>query len=205
MSATIRLIRIPLLVLALACSAGALSATAASTGDDAQRLYLLTKLFIEPIGQLKNVDARLEPLLKQELQKRGFQVVERAEDAQGVLSGDFGLEVTLDGDKYDITKADYELQLRNSAGERVWKARLKFKHRDTYAEDHRYAARKLAEKLSKAWRKSARRAGLPQSAPPNRAFERTRSQPFSFGVLREFTMAAPGRGSLRVGRSTWAR
>jgi len=120
-------------------------------------LHLIHRVFIEPVSDLEKVRT-IEKCLEEELEKRGFQVVDDKSAAQGILSGILEAEITLDGDENDTEKAIYLFELKGMGGGSVWKARVKFTSKGSFAENNEYAARKLAEKLSNDSRKSAKRA-----------------------------------------------
>lgn len=124
---------------------------------EANNLHLIKKIYIEVVSNTVE-ENKIEPLLKFELEMRGFTVLDSASSADAVLSGEIQAEVVLDGDGSVPHKAIYHYQLALPNQEVVWRAKIKFATKLDFAEDNRRAARSLAEKLSSDWEKSARKA-----------------------------------------------
>ena len=146
--------------LRLLCSVIACVASIAGTlADDPkpERLYLVRTIFIEPTNGIEKVRT-IEVCLRKELESKGFRVVDDRTAADGILRGIVEAEIVLDGGPGDVPKAIYEFQLVVSE-ESIWKARVKFRSKPTFAEDNEFAARKLAERLERDSLKSAKRAG----------------------------------------------
>jgi len=123
-----------------------------------ERLYRVKTIWIEPVNGREKLKT-IEICLQKELESRGFQIVDDRATADAILKGTVEAEVVLDGGPEDAPKAIYEFQLMVS-GEPIWGARVKFRSKPTFAEDNEYAALKLAQKLQRDSRNSAKRAGL---------------------------------------------
>ncbi len=140
----------------LPCAASMQAVVAENSKLD--RLYLVKTIFIEPIGSWDKVNT-IESRLQKALESEGFRIVSERATADAIMKGVVGAEVVLDGGPGDTSKAVYEFELLMS-GEPIWKARVKFRSKPTFAEDDDYAARQVAERLARDSRKSAKRAGL---------------------------------------------
>jgi hypothetical protein len=97
-------------------------------------------------------------LLKDELQNRGFRVLDSAEAADATLVGKIEVDITLDGDGHDPSKTTYLFELHLKSGVPVWKTRIKFIGKPPLAEDNEFAAKRLAQRLASDWRNSAKKA-----------------------------------------------
>jgi hypothetical protein len=97
-----------------------LTASAAPAPDGAGRprrqpaLHDVHKIFVGDMGRADEAE-RFRFLVGEELSKQGFAVVERAEDADAVLSGALSVRV---GD--DNTEARAFVKLETPAGARLW-------------------------------------------------------------------------------------
>ncbi|HKR58802.1 MAG TPA: hypothetical protein VJS64_03640 [Pyrinomonadaceae bacterium] len=91
------------------------------------------------------------------LTKRGFDVVEDRAQADAILTGEAQAEIVLHGDGSVPDKSifTYRLTLPNTTV--VWKHRVRFVSKSTLADDYDFAARKIAEQLSKDREKSLRK------------------------------------------------
>jgi hypothetical protein len=67
------------------------------------------------------------------------------------------VEVTLDGDGRDPSRACYTFEMKHNAGLLLWRMRIRFRSK-TLAEDNEYAAKKVVQKLVSDWKKSAKKA-----------------------------------------------
>ncbi len=142
----------------LICASAA--AVAASANDDsdhprrqgATALRDVHKIYVGDMGKADEAE-RFRFLLGEALEKRGFQVVERADEADAVLTGALSVRV---GD--DSTEARAFVKLESRAGERLW-AR-DFGHRRIILnpfdqkEPTKRRAAEIAEELRKAWDRS---------------------------------------------------
>jgi hypothetical protein len=137
-------------------------------------LHLIKKIYIEVTPNVAE-DRDIAPILKSELERRGFTVVGSAEAADAILTGENTAEVVLDGDGSTPHKAIYRYQLALPSKEVLWKARVKFTTVLNFAQDNERAARKLAEKLLSDWQKSAKNAAHNQRTMPNNGMQRTRN------------------------------
>ena len=132
-----------------------------AVGDNSKpnKLCAVNAIFIEQFYKWEQA-ATIEARLEEELEKRGFRIVNDPAAAEAILTGTVSAQYTLDGDERDLPKAIYTVELKNAGGERIWKAGVKFVRKRTFAEDDEHAARKLADKLAGARKKAARRAGV---------------------------------------------
>lgn len=105
-----------LLLASLLC----LSAHAALASDGSERprrqpaLRDVHKIYVGDMGRADEAE-RFRFLVGEELQKRGFTIVERAEDADAVLTGALSVRV---GD--DNTEARAFVKLEAQSGQRLW-------------------------------------------------------------------------------------
>ena len=130
--------------------------SASSPNDESSKLYSVRRIFIEEISNIKAV-SKVEPFLKRELQRSGFIIVEDRREADAILTGQIKVELVLHGDGSVPEKAIYEYELRLTNDVMVWKGEVKFPARRNLAEENEYAAQKIAEKISRDWKKSAKR------------------------------------------------
>ena len=105
--------------------------------------------------------------LEQELLKAGFEVVTDRGQADAVLSGTQGITIVEDAPPLDPPQHDYEFHLTPPGVENLWeskgtlwKTEVSVRSKLDVSEVDRRAAMKIVGKLTKAWLKSARRAGL---------------------------------------------
>ena len=144
-----------LLLVSLLC----LSAVASRARDGAERprrqspqLHDVHKIYVGDMGKADEAE-RFRYLLGEELQKKGFAVVESADEADAVLSGALSVRV---GDEQ--TEARAFVKLDSKSGQRIW-AR-DFGHRRVILnpfdrkEPTKRRAAEIAEELRKAWDKS---------------------------------------------------
>lgn len=121
-------------------------------------LHRVKKIFIGVVYNI-NEEMRIEPFLKNELVKKGFEVVDDPSKADAVLSGEIQAEIVLDGDGSVPNKIIYLYQLTLPNKEVVWKSKVKFVNKPTFAEDNEYAAKRISEKIAKDWQKAVKKAG----------------------------------------------
>jgi hypothetical protein len=139
------------------CLSAAVSARASDGGERPRRqgaaaLRDVRTIYVGDMGKADEAE-RFRFLLGQELEKKGFKVVERADDADAVLTGALSVRV---GD--DTTEARAFVKLESRAGERLW-AR-DFGHRAVILnpfdrkEPTKRRAAEIADELRKAWDRS---------------------------------------------------
>jgi hypothetical protein len=144
-----------LVVLSLACTEVSYCITSLPN-DKSNKLYLVRKIFIEEIPNIQEA-SKVELFLKRELQRWGFIIIEDRAGADAILTVEIQAEVILDGDGSVPNKAIYKYELRLTDNELVWKGKIKFPARQSFAEENEYAAQKIAEKIANAWRKTAKK------------------------------------------------
>jgi hypothetical protein len=127
--------------------------------SNVSNLHRVRKIYIEAITNVANGEKKIEPLLKRELESRGFEIVGAHTEADAILAGEIQAEVILDGDDSVPNKSIYMYQLTLLGGDVVWKGKVKFVRKPSFAEDNEYAAKRIAEKLTRDWQKSAKKAG----------------------------------------------
>jgi hypothetical protein len=113
-------------------------------------LHRIKKIYIEATPNVKE-GKKIEPFLKAELERRGFEIVGTSSAADAILSGEIQAEVVLDGDGSVPNKSIYLYQLSQPSGGVIWKGKVKFVSKPSFAEDNEYAAKRIAEKLAKDW------------------------------------------------------
>jgi len=118
-------------------------------------LHLIKKIYIEITPNVVE-DGNIAPLLKAELERRGFTVVDSVEAADASLTGEITAEVYPHGGAPH--KAIYRYQLISPNQQAVWKVQVKFTTVLNFDDDNERAARKIAEKLLRDWQKSAKNA-----------------------------------------------
>ena len=123
-----------------------------------RNLHRIKKIYIEAIPNVKE-EKKIEPFLKTELESCGFEIVGAPSEADAVLSGEIQAEIVLHGDGSVPNKSIYLYRLSIPDGGVVWEGKVKFVSKPSFAEDNEYAAKRIAEKLAKDWRKSAKKAG----------------------------------------------
>src|SRR5436853_3596448 len=96
-------------------------------GDNAGKLHLVRKIFIEISHQPgSEKEQRIELYLTRELERQGFTVIDSAADADAILSVTGWGEIVLDGDYNDPPpKSIYQFQLVLPNKKSIWKTKLK--------------------------------------------------------------------------------
>ena len=112
--------------------------------------YQFRKIFIETVPNIK--DLRIDPFLKTELEKRGFEVVNDVSNAEAILSLVSGYEEIASA--YDIddntpTYATYRFKMTSPSKAIIWKTKLRFVSMSSVVETNEYVARRVAEKIAK--------------------------------------------------------
>ena len=125
---------------------------------NADSLHRVKRIYVEVIPNVKE-EIKIEPFLKIELVRNGFEVVDDPSKADAILSGEIKAEVVLDGDGSVPNKSIYLYQLTLPNKQIIWKGKVKFVSKPRFAEDNEYAAKKIAQKIAKDWQKSAKKAG----------------------------------------------
>ncbi|MDT7605389.1 MAG: hypothetical protein QOF61_3386 [Acidobacteriota bacterium] len=116
------------------------------------RLHDVHKIYIGDMGRADEAE-RFRFLIGDELEKKGFTVVERAEDADAVLTGALSVRV---GD--DSTEARAFVKLESKEGQRLWAK--DFGHRAVILnpfdrkEPTKRRAAEIASELRKEWDRS---------------------------------------------------
>ncbi|MBV9211947.1 MAG: hypothetical protein JOZ52_14995 [Acidobacteria bacterium] len=132
-----------------------LLASPSTAQTDAKSLYRVKKIYLQGID-----DALKErEILKSELEAKGFEIVEASSDADAILTQRIFGKAQLDPDSFVPDKSIYSFQLTAPDKKLIWKANIEFPTKKNMKEDAKYAAAKMAEKLSKDWQKSAKKAG----------------------------------------------
>lgn len=135
------------------CFAHASDAYAQSKAGRAQHV---NKIFIASVPGVEMLGIR--PFLKTGLERRGFEVVGTVSDADAVLELVSAQEIfttEYDMANLPITTSDsiYRLELTSPGRAMLWKVKLKFGKLGREAENE-YVARRVAEKLSKKYKRS---------------------------------------------------
>ena len=102
--------------------------------------------------------ARFRLLIDDTLSKKGFKVVEKAEDADATLKGILSFQAV-----QGSTTALASVQLRATDGERLWSGSFqkRFWHQNADTKDSIKArAEEVADVLRNDWKKSAKAAGM---------------------------------------------
>jgi hypothetical protein len=136
-----------------------LSAHAALASDDSERprrqpaLHGVQKIYVGDMGRADEAE-RFRFLVGEELSKQGFTIVERAEDADAVLSGALSVRV---GDEKTEARAFVKLETPNGA--RLWAKyfgnRLIFNPLKRKEPTKRRAS-EIASELRKDWQKAGK-------------------------------------------------
>jgi hypothetical protein len=147
--------RLALLLAVLAWSV--YSVCAQATKPD--RLYLVQRIYI---GDIQDIDdrKRINSFLKQELEARGFVVVDTSAAADAVLTGRVEGELPLDNENPDYLKATFEFQLVSGDNQRLWGRRLRIHTKLDAAIDAKNGARAIAAKLKDDLMASQKKAGI---------------------------------------------
>jgi hypothetical protein len=133
----------------------AVAARASDEGEHrrgATALRDVTKIYVGDMGKADEAE-RFRFLVGDELAKKGFKVVDRAEDADAVLTGALSVRV---GD--DSTEARAFVKLESRAGERLWAkdfgSRILILNPFDRKEPTKRRASEIAAELRKAWDRS---------------------------------------------------
>jgi hypothetical protein len=148
-----RLLLVIALLLSFSPGHGVASSKASAVERDASRdgLGLVQKIYVGDMGGADEAD-RFRLLLEEQLTKKGFTIVERADSADAILTG--ALSVRVFDDK---SEARAFVRLTTPGGERIWAkdfgSRLltnPFKR----AEPVKRRAEEVASRLREDWRKA---------------------------------------------------
>lgn len=137
--------------------------------DNEANLYRVRKIALEA-GTQANTDlsehgmavfADLRPDLKEALLGYGFTIVDNPTDADAVMYGGHTSDwVVLDGPPLDPPKYGYQFWLLSTKYNFRWHTQFNMSSRANESEVGRKAVQKAAQKLFKAWKKSATKAGI---------------------------------------------
>ena len=124
--------------------------------EEEGKLHLVQKIHIGEMGKSDEAE-RFQLLLEEQLEKKGFTVVNDADKADAVLAGVLSLRV------YDDTSiARATVYLKNPDGKRIWGG--DFQPKSTFFkrvdDTVKFRAENIADKLRKDWNKSAKKAGI---------------------------------------------
>ena len=131
-------------------------------GKTSANLHKVKKIYIAKQENLpKDVDSevRLDRVMRAELAKYGFVVVEDRAKADGVLSGLVQSVEAVKGRAPDPPKYTYKYRLETAANGVVWTTTLSVSNRSKAVTDQR-GLQQIAGGLFKEWKKSAARAGI---------------------------------------------
>jgi hypothetical protein len=147
--------KIALIVLAvLFCASDEVLAQRKNSLAQIQKIYLAKYAATQVDAQFRNREDRIISLLKEALEKEGFILVSDKAEADAVLSGTLGIAIVLDGPQPDPPQYQYEYQLLSAKNQKLWETKFSIRSRHGEKDADQKAAKKLAEKLSGAWRKS---------------------------------------------------
>jgi hypothetical protein len=95
--------------------------------------------------------------LKKELARNGFIITDELLEADAILSGSFGDIIVLDGPQPDPPEYHYEYQLTSRGKQRLWRTEFSIRSKAGDVDADEKAARRIVEKLVKAWQESRRK------------------------------------------------
>lgn len=95
---------------------GGATAAAGSQKTEERKLRLVRKIYVGEVGTGEE-GARFREVLSKKLAKKGFKIVETEQEADGTLSGTLSLDRIKNG-----TSVKADVELKSSAGERLWGA-----------------------------------------------------------------------------------
>ncbi|MDT5123319.1 MAG: hypothetical protein QOC96_2801 [Acidobacteriota bacterium] len=124
------------------------------------KLYLVRKIYIGDIEDQIDKEKRIVLFLKQELEARGFIIVNDSASADAILSGWISNELPLDGGDSSWLKSYFEFHLESQSKEKVWERTIKIHNKTDVVKSAKTGARKLAEKLEDDWKQSAKKAAM---------------------------------------------
>jgi|GEM_PF-4304177 len=116
-------------------------------------LARVSKIYIDQIVNSKD-EWKIEPLLKAELERRGFEIVENRSDADATMSGEIQARIVADAYKHVPHRSAYLFRLTAPKNAVIWRAMVEFASRKASADDNKLAARMIADRLAKEKQKS---------------------------------------------------
>lgn len=125
-------------------------------------LHKVKKIFIakqENVPQDVDSGVRLDRVMRAELVKKGFVVVDDRGKADAILFGLVGEFLPIDGPAPSPPKYEYEYRLETATHAVLWSTKLSVSNRSKAVADQRGLERIVAG-LFKEWKKSANGAGL---------------------------------------------
>lgn len=119
-----------------------------------QKIYLAKYTATQVDAQFRSREDRLITSLKEALEKEGLTLVSDKAAADAVLSGTLSITIVLDGPQPDPPQYVYEYQLQSANNQKLWETTFSIRSKRGEQDADQKAAKKVAEKLGKAWRKS---------------------------------------------------
>jgi hypothetical protein len=123
-------------------------------------LHRIKTIYIGGIVDDHNEQLPIKPLLKRELEKNGFIIVDAASEADAILTGSILSELPLDGDGTARPRFFPDFKLTAPTGEVLWAGATKFYAAWDNPDRLQIAASKIAKKLFNDWKRSAKLVGI---------------------------------------------
>jgi hypothetical protein len=99
--------------------------------------------------------------LKQELEAKGFSIVDDLVNADAILKGTIIIPMVEDDwPGYMVLYDKLEFSLESLSNENIWNAKVKVESKSDAGKNVKNRARKLAERIERDWKKSAKNAGI---------------------------------------------
>ena len=127
-----------------------------------EKLYLVKKIYLGEI-QLVIVDDPFKAYLKRELEAKGFSVVDDVANADAILRGTMAVPLVEDDwPGYTVLYDVLKFSLDSPTKENIWRGKIQIESKQDIGKNVEKRARKLAERIEKDWKKSAKNAGIKQ-------------------------------------------
>jgi hypothetical protein len=156
-----------LIILMLICFAASPNNLRCASFSASNNLYVIRKIYLRKLSQDYGIstevaaeDEQIRAYLKQVLTTFGFVVIDDETKAEATMTGEFGEWVTLDGPQPDPPRYSFAYKLTLANKQQVWRTSFNISGRENKDSVNQKGIQKVAENLFKAWRKSAKNAGL---------------------------------------------
>jgi len=124
------------------------------------KLYLVKRIYIGEIRSPLTRDSFKE-YLKQELEAKGFTVVDDLTSADAILKGTITIPIVEDEwPGYMVLYDTLEFSLETPSDENIWNAKVRVESKPDPVKNANSRVRKLAERIERDWKKSAKAAGI---------------------------------------------
>lgn len=147
------------LLIIFVCSHASADGSQKSTSG---KLHLVRRIYIGDIQSPLSRDPFKE-YLKQELEAKGFSIVDDVTTADAILKGTITIPLVEDEwPGYMVLYDKLNFRLESPSNEHIWSAKVRVESQSDSLKNANKRARKLAERIERDWKKSAMKAGIKQ-------------------------------------------